>query len=332
VTLIVPDEARGARLDRWLASAMKAAGRAVSRAELQRWIEAGRVTVAGRARRAADRVAVGEAVVVVPEAPRMTEAVADAGVAFEILHADEDLVVVNKPAGLVVHPAAGHASGTLVNGLLARGLFDVRAFEGGGEIERLRPGIVHRLDRGTSGVMVVARTAAAREALRVQFAEHTIDRVYEAVCEGLVESRVIDTLHGRHPTDRVRFSSRVRVGKRAVTKVAAREAVCGATYVECTLRTGRTHQIRVHLADAGTPILGDPLYGRVPRDPSLRAVAAALGRQALHARVLGFTHPRSGERVLWDVEAPPDFVRLLEALRARRAKGEVEGASQPPRT
>ncbi len=318
ITLVVPDHARGSRLDRWLAAAMTAAGEPVSRAELQRWMEDGRVTVGGRPRRPADRVLAGERVVVEPAEPLRSEAAADAGVIFEILHVDEDIVVVNKPAGLVVHPAAGHASGTLVNGLLARGLFDVARFGGEGEIERLRPGIVHRLDKGTSGVMVVARTPAAREALKAQFADHTIDRVYEAICVGHVESRVIDTLHGRHPGDRVRFSSRVRAGKRAVTVVAAREALGGATYVDCTLRTGRTHQIRVHLADAGTPILGDPLYGKEPREHVLRDIARALGRQALHARVLGFAHPRTEARVRWDVGAPPDFARALEALRALR--------------
>jgi 23S rRNA pseudouridine1911/1915/1917 synthase len=236
--------------------------------------------------------------------------VPEKGVPFDVIHLDEDLVVLCKPPGVVVHPARGHEGGTLVNGLLAMGLF--RAMP---EEERHhRPGIVHRLDKGTSGVMVVARTPAAREMLKRQFQDHSIEREYEAICAGDVRAQIFSTLHGRHPKDRLRFTTRVRQGKRAVTHVEVMARLSGATHVVCRLETGRTHQIRVHLAENGTPVLGDPLYGRPPRDPRLREVAEEIGHQALHARVLGFDHPRGG-RLRFEADPPADFKRALSRLR-----------------
>jgi 23S rRNA pseudouridine1911/1915/1917 synthase len=311
-------EDAGSRLDRFVVEALAREGTTVSRAELQRWIEHGRVTVAGRARKASEKVREGDVVEVVPEEPARSSAEPDARVPFEVLHVDDAIVVVNKPPGVVVHPARGHEGGTLVNGLLALGLFDASALEGDERDERgyLRPGIVHRLDKGTSGVLVVARTGEAREKLKAQFHAHSMGREYVGLCAGGVESRTIATLHGRHPTDRLRFTSRVTTGKRAVTHVRALERLGHATYVACTLETGRTHQIRVHLAESGTPILGDPLYGRPSRDPAVRAVAAALGHQALHARLLAFVHPTSGARVSFEAPPPEDFARALDELRA----------------
>ncbi|HEY1695609.1 MAG TPA: RluA family pseudouridine synthase [Polyangiaceae bacterium] len=304
--IVVPRARSGARLDRFLAEET-----GVSRSELQRWIAAGRVKVDGAPREASGRVKEGETVAVEPMAPPTTEAKAEEGIAFEVMHVDEAVVVVNKPAGLVVHPAKGHATGTLVNGLLARGYFAA------GEEEHERPGIVHRLDKGTSGVMVVARTPQAREALVAQFRAHTIERAYRAVVAGVAKDATHATLHGRHPRDRLRFTTRVATGRRAVTHVRVLEALGAATLVECTLETGRTHQIRVHLAESGTPVLGDPLYGKPPRDPLLRAEADRLGHQALHARVLGFVHPTSGATERYVAEPPADFDRLLAALRER---------------
>jgi len=288
----------------------------VSRTELQRWIAEGRVTVEGAARSASARVREGDRVIVDPPAPAASEAVAESDVRFGVLHVDDLLVVVNKPSGLVVHPSRGHAGGTLVNGLLALGLFlqderDVTDAQG-----NHRPGIVHRLDKGTSGVMVVARTASAREALAVQFRAHTIERAYEAIVVGDAKSRTFDTLHGRHPRDRLRFTTHVREGRRAVTHVRALAHQCGTTHVECTLETGRTHQIRVHLAESGTPVLGDPLYGRPPRDERVRAVGEQLGHQALHARVLGFVHPLTGIRLRFEAPLPPDFREAMRGLGA----------------
>ncbi len=316
ISVVVAREQRGARLDQLVATAMRGRPDAPSRAEVQRWIAGGRVRVDGEARKAAERVAEGARITIEPAPPARTEAEPDASVAFDVLYADDALVVVNKPAGLVVHPARGHAHGTLVNGLLARGLFDAGdlASDGG---DRLRPGIVHRLDKGTSGVLVVARTAAARERLKAQFAAHTIEREYEALCVGEVKPARHETLHGRHPKDRLKFTSRVKAGKLAVTNVRVVERFGRlATHVACSLETGRTHQIRVHLAESGTPVLGDPLYGGTPKHPLLREIARELGHQALHARRLGFLHPSTQKPMRFESPPPADFVAALKRLRA----------------
>lgn len=280
-----------------------------SRAEIQRWIEAGRVRINGLAGRSKDRVKDGDRIDVDPLAPATTEVRPDPSVRFEVLHTDDDLVVIVKPSGLVVHPGAGHTEGTLVSGLLALGAFET-------EEGNLRPGIVHRLDAGTSGIMVVARNAKAREGLREQFSAHTIERAYRAIVVGDPKSGRIESLHGRHPKDRIRFSSRVKKGKRAVTNVEVLERMHGSAYVECTLETGRTHQIRVHLAEIlKSPVLGDPLYAHPPKDVGLRQIGDVLGHQALHARVLGFLHPTKNRPMRFVAEPPEDFQRALEAIR-----------------
>lgn len=313
IVLVVPREGAGMRLDRFVASRWP---EAPSRAELQRWIEHGAVTVDGARKKASDKVREGARVAIVPEPAPTTSAIPEEGIAFDVVHEDASVVVVNKPPGLVVHPAKGHHSGTLVNGLLGRGWFD--ADDADGDADPTRPGIVHRLDKGTSGLLVVARTPRAREALKAQFAEHSIDREYVAICVGDVRAATHDTLHGRHPRDRLKFSSKVREGKRAVTHVRPLERFGGglATLVACRLETGRTHQIRVHLADHGTPILGDALYGKPPKEPALREIAEVAGRPLLHARELGFVHPETGERVRFEAPPPADFERALEGLRA----------------
>jgi len=319
-----------------------------SRSELQRWIEHGGVKVDGIVKKASEKLREGARIAVEPEPPPRTEALADAGVEFDVVYMDDAVIVLNKPAGLVVHPAKGHPTGTLVNGLLARGVFDPPDGEdelddrpsvsvpaaapagkrgaaakngapssGSADLDRSRPGIVHRLDKGTSGLMVVARHPRAREHLKNQFAAHTIEREYVAICVGEIGETTFDTLHGRHPTDRIRFSSKVKTGKRAVTHVRPLERFGShATLVSCRLETGRTHQIRVHLSDNRTPILGDALYGKTPKHPVLREAAAALGRPALHARVLGFVHPMTGEPVRFEIEPPADFQLALTMLRA----------------
>lgn len=309
----MPPAARGLRLDRYLATALED----VSRAELQRWIEAGGVRVDGRVARAAEKLRAGSTLVVTAAAPRRTAVAPDPNVPFDVLHVDDAIIVVMKPAGVVVHPGAGHVEGTLVGGLLALGLFRLEDVVEAGRDAHLRPGIVHRLDAGTSGVLVVARTAAAREALKKQFAEHTIERAYVAVTVGVPAQGTVTTLHGRHPRDRLRFTSKVRGGKVAVTHVRVLERFAGAALVECRLETGRTHQIRVHLAEVlGTPVLGDPLYGRPPADASLRAMADRLGHQALHARSLGFVHPTSQAMVRFEAPLPADVAEVLARLRA----------------
>lgn len=307
---VVPREAGGSRLDRFLAGVND-----VSRAELQRWIEAGRVTVNGVVRDASTHLREGDRVEAQPMERAASEALPEADVLFTELYVDDDVVVVLKPAGLVVHPAAGHEGGTLVNGLLARGYFKREDLLDDGRDEHDRPGIVHRLDKGTSGVMVVARTPQAREVLKAQFQAHTIERRYEAIVVGEARDATHATLHGRHPHERMRFTSRAKSGKRAVTHVRVLARLQGATHVECTLETGRTHQIRMHLAETGTPVLGDPLYGKPPKDARLRAIAEKLGHQALHARVLGFVHPRSGKLLRFEAEVPADLAEALSLLR-----------------
>jgi 23S rRNA pseudouridine1911/1915/1917 synthase len=325
--VVVTEALDGVRLDRALAALIDD----VSRAELARWIAAGAVDVEGTTRtKSADKVRAGSTLVVRPMPPPPSDALPDATVPIDVVYEDASIVVVNKPAGMVVHPSKGHATGTLVNGLLARFSLappDVREDDDahvGSEREEAmgRPGIVHRIDRGTSGLLVVARTAKAREALKRQFAAHTIERVYDAIvvttAAPLPDRASFDTAYGRHPTDRKRFTSKPRTGgKRAVTqvRVVERFAKVGAALVECRLETGRTHQIRVHLSENGAPLLGDPLYGKPPKDQTLRAMANELGRQALHARVLGFEHPIHEKQMHFEAEWPDDFARAVAELR-----------------
>ena len=306
---ILPAEA-GERLD--LVLSRRALG--LSRAAVQHLIEAERVQLGGRVARASLRVRAGERLVVRPLPPPPSAAEPE-DLPLEVMFEDEHVLVVVKAAGMVVHPAPGHGSGTLVNALRFRQ--SVRELEAE---ETERPGIVHRLDKDTSGVMVVAKTVAARAGLVAQFQSHSLERAYLAIAQGkLPESLTLDTLHGRHPTDRKRFSGRVTRGKRAVTHVRTLERLHEASLVECTLETGRTHQIRVHLSEAGHALLGDPLYGRAPRDPQLLAAATLLGRQALHARMLGFDHPCSGVHLRFEAPPPADFKRALEQLRKSSA-------------
>lgn len=280
---------------------------AVPRAQARRWIEADRVRLAGAPARASHRLHEGEVLEVDPPEP-VAHSLEPEAIPLAILHEDADLIVLDKPAGLVVHPAPGHSSGTLVNALLHH----CRDLAGIGGV--LRPGIVHRLDQGTSGVLVAAKRDAAHVALAAQFREHTVERVYLALVRGLpgAASGRVDRPVGRHPQDRKRMSVRSSAGREAVTdwRVARRFAASGVSLLEVRPATGRTHQIRVHLASTGLPIVGDPVYGR--GGPSL-----GLARPALHARVLGFVHPRSGERMRFEAPPPEDFARALAALAAR---------------
>jgi 23S rRNA pseudouridine1911/1915/1917 synthase len=310
------------RLDKLVVALLARSGRTESRATAQRWITEGRVLVGqpGSSLRPSAAVPMGARLTIVPAAPPASSAAPDPSVTLTVVHEDEHLIVVDKPAGLVVHPARGHEGKTLVNGLLARGGFERASADPRDPAGHLRPGIVHRLDKGTSGLLVVAKDARTREALKALFARHAIEREYLAIVVGHAQGGTYDTLHARHPTDRIRFTSRILEGRRAVTHVHVREPLGAATLVTCRLETGRTHQIRVHLAErSGTPVLADPLYGRPPRDPALRAIADELGRQALHARLLGFVHPATGAQVAWESPVPEDIARALSALRATRS-------------
>jgi 23S rRNA pseudouridine1911/1915/1917 synthase len=253
-----------------------------------------------------------------PPPPAPTEIAAEP-LPLVIVYEDRYLVVVDKPAGLVVHPAPGHASGTLVNALLAH------CEDLGGIGGELRPGIVHRIDKDTSGLLVVAKDDPTMIALGAAFKAHLVERVYDAFVVGKPPGPGgrIDTFYGRDPRARKKFSSRVRSGKRAVTNWRVVERFAGAARIEARLETGRTHQVRVHLAALGCPLLGDRTYGRVPRDPAVRAVAEALGRHALHARSLGFVHPITGNKLSFTSELPPDLQAALAALRALGAAAEA---------
>lgn len=278
----------------------------LTRSQAKRLIDLGRVTVDGETPKAGLLLRGGERLRVEPEAPQAWS-VEPEPIPVPVLFVDDDLLVIDKPADLVVHPAVGHPRGTLVNALAHLGA-------AGGDPDR--PGIVHRLDRGTSGVMVVARNAAAHARLAEQFARRTVEKCYAAIVVGEppAEGR-IETWYGRHPVDRQRFTSRVSRGRRALTLFRTVERAAGCARLEVRLGTGRTHQVRVHLAESGWPILGDPVYGRRPRDPVLRAAAERLGRPALHAAVLAFDHPRTGARVRFEAPLPADFREAWAAVR-----------------
>jgi len=303
---VVDAEHAGERLDRALAAL---AG--VARAQAQRWIEDARVRVNGVSARASLKLAAGDRVQADPPETAPSELAAEP-IALTLLYEDDALAVIDKPAGLVVHPAPGHPAGTLVNALLHH----VRDLAGVGGVAR--PGIVHRLDRGTSGVMVVAKTDAAHLALSKQFHDHTIERVYLAFARGAPaqsEGR-IERAIGRHPTDRKRMSIVTRRGRAAATRwrVLQRFPKSGAVKLEVRPETGRTHQIRVHLSAHALPLLGDDRYGRAGS-----AFTRGLERPALHAALLGFVHPTNGASLRFEAPLPADLVALEAALaRAER--------------
>jgi 23S rRNA pseudouridine1911/1915/1917 synthase len=281
-----------------------------SRSQLQKIIEDGGVTVDGRPGKANQRVKAGATIVVeVPEAVAATPEPED--LALPILYQDADIIVVDKPAGMVVHPAAGHESGTLVNALLHH-VDDLSGI--GGE---KRPGIVHRLDRGTSGLMVVAKNDAAHHELARQFHDREVEKDYIALVWGVVQAgRRIDEPIGRDPGNRKKMSARARRSREAVTRIVRVHHLNPAlTLAQIAIHTGRTHQIRVHLSAIGHPIVGDPLYGGVHRRVAadLRPVMK-LERPFLHAAKLAFKHPVDGRRMSFESELPPDLQQVLDQL------------------
>jgi 23S rRNA pseudouridine1911/1915/1917 synthase len=305
------------RLDRFLAEQLPE----LTRSQLKRLIEEGLVTLDHAPAKAGARLKGGETVQVqlLPAAP--VEALPQA-IPLHIFYEDACLIVIDKPAGLVVHPAPGHAQGTLVNALLHH-CQDLAGI--GGE---LRPGIVHRLDKDTSGVMVAAKNDAAHNSLMNQFKEHTVQRRYVALLHGLLQADkgVIDRPIGRHPVDRKRMSGHARGGRHAVTRwrVLRRFDQDRLTLAELALETGRTHQIRVHLGEMNYPVVGDPVYGGSKRlagiaDPQLRRLVKLLDRQALHARLLGFRHPQSGEYLEFESPVPADMQEIVDYLDGKYA-------------
>ena len=318
---IADEAAEGQRVDKWLATTVPD----VSRAKIQVWISEGRVRIDGRPCRSRDAVTEGNVVEVEPGEPPPTRAEPDDSVTVEVVFEDEYLLIVNKPAGMVVHPARGHVTGTLVNGLLARGDFTRTSADPLDKLGNFRPGIVHRIDKETSGLLVVTKTDAARDGLKDDLASHRVERVYRAITCGVPRVTEIRSMYGRHPKSRLRFTSLLSEGKAAVTYVKVLEALAmgHAALVECRLETGRTHQIRVHLAEKSeTPILADKLYKtRLSGDILLEDASQRMGRQALHAGVLGFEHPITKVNHRFEVPPPSDFLAALDMLRAVTQSG-----------
>jgi 23S rRNA pseudouridine1911/1915/1917 synthase len=305
VELAVTEEYAGERLDRFLAAVLPGH----SRSQIQRLIREGLVQVGPRAVRANASVRTGETVIVEVPAPTAPAPGAE-DIPLEVAYEDADLIVVNKPAGMVVHPAAGHAGGTLVNALLHH-VTDLSGI--GGE---LRPGIVHRLDRGTSGLIVVAKHDRSHESLARQFHDREVEKEYLALVWGVVQAgRRIDAAIGRDPVHRQKMSARSRRARTAVTRITRVQHLHGVTLAQIAIHTGRTHQIRVHLSAIGHPVVGDVLYGgsrrRVPAD--LRPVLR-LERPFLHAARLAFTHPTDGRRLEFTAALPPDLQTVLDEI------------------
>ncbi len=301
--LVIPAECAGLRLDQALAKMLPQH----SRARLQGWIRDGLVSLDGAPVSEPKRkVRSGETVLLAEVPLPEQQAFAAEAIALDVVFEDEHLLVINKPAGLVVHPAAGNWSGTLLNALLYR-------YPGAALLPRA--GIVHRLDKDTSGLMVVAKTLEAQTDLVRQLQARTVKRQYAALAKGgIAGGGTVNAPIGRHPSQRIKMAV-VPGGKPAVTHYRVVEQLPGATLVECSLETGRTHQIRVHLAHIGHPLVGDPVYGSGQGKAVLPAAALAFPRQALHAWRLGLLHPASGQAQAWEAPLPDDFSQLLEALR-----------------
>lgn len=311
---IVPADFDGQRLDRFLVSVLPDH----SRSQIQRLIADANVVVSKKTSQKGGPPAAAKSNLAVHAGDRITVDMPDAMPAsasreelpLEILYQDSDLAVVNKPAGMVVHPAAGHASGTLVNALLHH-LTDLSGI--GGE---LRPGIVHRLDRGTSGVMVIAKNDAAHQELARQFHDREVEKEYIALVWGVVQAgRRIDAAIGRDPKDRQKMSARSKHARHAVTRITRAHQMPALTLCQIAIQTGRTHQIRVHLSAIGHPIVGDSVYGGVHRRVAgdIRAVQR-LERPFLHAARLAFTHPREGRRMEFITPLPDDLQAVLDDL------------------
>ncbi|MFZ5815548.1 MAG: RluA family pseudouridine synthase [Bacillota bacterium] len=288
------------RLDAFLAAREELG---LSRSRIKGLIEAGQITLNGAPPKASQSVAPGDEILVrVPEPEPV--ALVPEEIPLDVVYEDEDLLVINKQRGLVVHPAAGHWSGTLVNAVLEH----VEDLEGiGGE---LRPGIVHRLDKDTTGLLVVAKNQRAMASLQDQIREHTARRIYWALVHGntMPDTGRIEAPIGRHPGDRKRMAVNTRNGREAITHFRVLERFRGYALLECRLETGRTHQIRVHLSFIGHPVVADPLYGT-------RKAHLGMEPQALHARQLGFTHPSTGAWMEFTAEPPADMMAAIQRLR-----------------
>lgn len=309
ITLIIPADCGGLRLDQALVRLLPE----YSRSRLQGWIKEGNVTIGGQTPDAKTKVWGGESVTVQKQPSPEESAYKPEDIPLDIVFEDEHIIVINKPAGLVVHPAAGNWQGTLLNALL----FHFPAIEA-----VPRAGIVHRLDKDTTGLLVVAKTIPAQTSLVRQLQARTVKREYRAITWGVVHGKgTISTLIGRNPHDRTKMAVVKHFGKPAVTHFESMEKFSHHSYVRCLLETGRTHQIRVHMQSIKAPLVGDPVYGARMQGPGiklsepLQEALRNFNRQALHAARLGLLHPETNQPMSWQAELPADMKALLGALR-----------------
>ena len=306
LTTTVPFECAGKRLDQVLVTLFSE----YSRNKLQTWIKAKRVTVNGEQIKAKDRLEGGEAIILDAEEEVLTNYLPE-DIPLDIIYEDDDILIINKPAGLVMHPGAGNWTGTLQNGLL-------HYLPHAASVPR--SGIVHRLDKDTSGVLMVAKTLSAHHDLVEQLQARTVHREYLAITIGrMTGGGTVDEPIGRHPTERKKYTVRENEGRDAVTHYRVLERFLRNTLIQVKLETGRTHQIRVHMAHLRMPLVGDPMYSgrfQMPKDcsPALETVLRTFKRQALHAEKLGIIHPTTGEYCEWQRPVPDDMQQLLEAL------------------
>lgn len=297
----VTGEGEASRLDAFLSAQLDG----LSRSHIQKILKGGGVLVNGRPEKSSYRVAPGDQVELEVPEPEEPEILAEE-MDLDILYEDRDIILINKPKGMVVHPAAGHYSGTLVNGLMAHCREELSGING-----VLRPGIVHRIDMDTTGVLIACKNDFAHTSIAQQLKVHSITRKYYAIVHGVIreEEGTVNAPIGRHPTDRKKMSINTKNGREAVTHYRVLQRFEKFTYVECQLETGRTHQIRVHMASIHHPLLGDTVYG-----PAKCPVSGLQG-QTLHAGVLGFIHPRTGEYMEFSAPLPEYFQELLKKLK-----------------
>lgn len=302
----VPEQLQGCRLDQVAAQLFPD----YSRARLQLWIKSGELTVNGEQKKTREKMLAGQVLLLSAEVENQERWLAE-DISLEVIYEDSAILVLNKPAGLVVHPAAGHASGTLLNALLAH-CPDLASMP--------RAGIVHRLDKDTSGLMVVAKTLLAQNHLVNQLQQRSVSREYEAVVFGpMTGGGTVEAAIGRHPQQRKKMAVLNVGGKEAITHYRIIQRFSHHSHLRCMLETGRTHQIRVHMAYIKHPLIGDPVYAgrpRLPKAASEEMITTLRGfaRQALHARRLSLVHPLSGDTVSWEVQLPQDMVDLLAVL------------------
>ena len=311
----VPDTLFGQRLDQAVAQLFPD----YSRSRIQGWIKEGELTVNGKVLRPRDKLSGGEKIVVAATIALIEEHKPEA-IELDVIYEDEHILIINKPSGLVVHPAAGHADGTLLNALLHHAP----------EVAQVpRAGIVHRLDRETTGLMVVAKTIQAQTDLVEQLQSRSMGREYEAVVQGvMIGGGKVDAPMGRHSKNRQKMAV-VGVGKEAVTHYRVLQKFRSHTHIRLKLETGRTHQIRVHMAHINYPLVGDPLYGgrfRLPKNTSekMQSVLKNFRRQALHAKKLELWHPATGEHCSWEIDLPADLQQLVNVLQRDAEKYDYE--------